>query len=101
MKYWKENRKLTYYRVAQNSGIDADYIKRIEESTVDNDPNIKIETLEKLADAIGVPVSELTSTDEESMYLAENERKLVTVFRCLSEEEKAAFINLIDVVSNR
>lgn len=101
LKYWRENKNITYYRVAQESGVDADYIKKIEESTQDNEPNIKIETLDKLARALGVPASELINDSEESMYLAADERKLITIYRRLRETERAAFINVMDVVSNK
>lgn len=101
LRYWRENRNFTYYRVAQESGIDADYIKKIEESTQDNEPNIKIETLDKLARALGVPASDLINDSENAMNLAADERELITIFRRLNEKERAAFINVMNVVSNR
>lgn len=101
LRYWRENKNLTYYRVAQDSGIDADYIKKIEESTADNEPNIKIETLDKLAHALGVPASDLINDNEEIMYLAEDERDLITVFRRLRDKEKAAFISVMNEVSSK
>lgn len=101
LKYWRENKNLTYYRMAQDSGIDADYIKKIEESTEHNEPNIKIETLDKLARALGVPASELINDSEDAMYLAADERELITIFRRLRETERAAFVNVMDVVSKK
>ena len=86
--------------MAQESGIDADYIKKIEESTEDNEPNIKIETLDRLAKALGVPASDLIN-NKEIMYLSANERKLITVFRRFGEKEQDAFVNVMDVVSSK
>jgi len=101
LRYWRENKNLTYYRMAQDSGIDADYIKKIEESTEDNEPNIKIETLERLAKALGVPASDLINNNEDIMYLTEKELELITVFRRFSGQEQDAFINVMDLVSNK
>lgn len=101
LKYWRENKDLTYYRVAQDSGIDADYIKRIEESAEDNEPNIKIETLDRLASALGIPASDLVNDNEEIMYLTEKERRLITVFRRFGETAKDAFINVMEAVSKK
>lgn len=101
LKKWRENKNLTYYRVAQDSGIDADYIKRIEESTKENLPNIKLETLDRLAKALGVPASDLINDNEEIMYLTEKERELITAFRRYSETEQDAFVNLMNVVSGK
>lgn len=101
LKFWRENKNLTYYRVAQDSGIDADYIKKIEESNRENDPNIRIETLDRLAKALGVPASDLINNNEEIMYLSAKERDLIAVFRRFGEQEQDAFINLMALVSKK
>lgn len=101
LRYWRENKNMTYYRVAQESGIDADYIKKIEESTEDNEPNMKIETLDRLARALGVPASDLISNNEESMYLTKKEEELITVFRRFGKEAQDAFINVMELVSGK
>jgi len=99
LKYWRINKGFSYYRIAQESGIDADYIKKIEESTEDNEPNIKIETLERLADAVGVPASDLINNNEEISYLTEVEQNLIKIFRRYENKEQNAFINLLDLLS--
>lgn len=101
LKYWRENKNFTYYRIAQESGIDADYIKKIEESTEHNEPNIKIETLDRLARALGVFASDLININEEIMYLTEKERKLITVFRRFGKTSQDAFIDLMEAVSEK
>lgn len=92
---------MTYYRVAQESGIDADYIKRIEESTKENEPNIKIETLERLAKAIGVPASDLISSNENAMSLTAKERTLITAFRCFDEKAQDACLGFMEALRER
>ena len=99
LKYWRTNKGLTYYRIAQESGIDADYVKKIEESTEENEPNIKIETLERLSKAIGVPASDLINNNEKISYLTETEQNLVKIFRRYENKEQNAFINLLDLLS--
>ena len=99
LKYWRTNKGFTYYRVAQKSGIDADYIKKIEESTEENEPNIKIETLERIAEAIGVPAASLINNNEEIEYLTESERKVIEIFRRYGKKEQDAFINLLDLLT--
>jgi len=92
---------MTYYRLAKDSGIDADYIKKIENSTEDNEPNIKIETLDRLARALGVPASNLIGNNEESMYLTKREKDLITVFRRFGKEAQDAFVNIMELVSDK
>lgn len=99
LKFWRENKNITYYRVAQSSGVDADYIKRIETSTSDNDPNITIETLEKLALAIGVQPFDLVCPSREITKLSQHEQILLALFRRYSDQEQEAIVNLLEVVS--
>lgn len=97
----RESKNLSYYKLAQESDIAADYLKRIEESTEDNDPNISIDILERLCKSLGVPISDFLNENEEITYLAPKEKKLIDIFRRFGEQEQEACVNFMDLVSNK
>jgi len=99
LKAARESKKLSFYRIAQESDIPADYLKRIEESTEDNDPNISIDVLERLCSSLGIPVSDFLNENEESTYLTPKEKELITIFRRFSKTEQDACVNFMDVMS--
>lgn len=101
LKLMRERKGLTYYKIAQDSDISADYLKRIEESTEDNDPNISIDILERLCGSLGIPVSDFLNENEESMYLTAREKELISIFRRFGEAEQDACVHFMDVVSGR
>lgn len=101
LKAARENKNMSYYRLTQESDIPADYLKKIEESTEDNDPNISIDLLERLCNALGIPVSDFLNENDESTYLTPMEKKLIDIFRRFGEREQDACVNFMDLVSGK
>ena len=56
----------------------------------------KIETLQCICDAFGITLSQFFLDDEQVEVLTQNEKKLISSFRKLSEKKKQALLNLID-----
>lgn len=101
LKSMRESKKLSYYKLAQESDIPANYLKRIEESTEDNDPNISIDVLVRLCNSLGVSVSDFLNESEEVTYLTPKEKKLIDIFRRFGEREQDACVNFMDLVSGK
>lgn len=101
LKSMRESKKLSYYKLAQASDIPAHYLKRIEESTEANDPNISIDVLARLCNSLGVTISEFLNENEEVTYLAPKEKELVDIFRRFGEKEQDACVNFMDLVSDK
>lgn len=101
LKAARENNNMSYYRLTQGSDIAADYLKKIEESTEDNEPNISIDILERLCNSLGIPVSDFLNENEEVMYLTPKEKELIAIFRRFGEREQDACVNFMDLISSK
>ena len=56
----------------------------------------KIDTLEHICEAFGISLSQFFLDDEKIEVLSLKEKKLVSLFRKLSEQKQQALLNLID-----
>lgn len=90
----REDKKMSMYRLTQLTGVSGHHIKGIEEGT--RQPTI--ETLNRLAVALGSSLTEMFNDDTECTYLTENERHLIENFRRLSDEKAEALLNMSDVL---
>ena len=77
---------MSMYRLTQLTGVSGHHIKGIEEGT--RQPTI--ETLNRLAVALGSSLAEMFNDDTECTYLTEKERHLIENFRRLSDEKAEA-----------
>lgn len=91
----RENKNMSMYRLTQITGVFGHHIKGIEEGT--RQPTI--ETLGRLAVALGSSLAELFNDDMECTYLSERERRLIENFRTLSDEKADALLNMSDVLN--
>ena len=91
----REDKKMSMYRLTQLTGVSGHHIKGIEEGT--RQPTI--ETLNRLAVALGSSLAEMLNDDKECTYLTENERHLIENFRRLSDEKAEALLNMSDVLN--
>ena len=91
----REDKKMSMYRLTQITGVSGHHIKGIEEGT--RQPTI--ETLNRLAVALGTSLAELFNDDTESTYLTEKERQLIENYRRLSAEKADALLNMSDVLN--
>ncbi|MDE6835002.1 MAG: helix-turn-helix transcriptional regulator [Ruminococcus sp.] len=91
----RENRNMSMYRLTQITGVSGHHIKGIEEGT--RQPTI--ETLSRLAVALGSSLAEIFNDDMECTYLSEKERRLIENFRTLSDEKAEVLLNISDVLN--
>lgn len=56
IKEYREKRKLTQEELSEKSGIDYKYLQKIERKTP---PNLKVETIERIARALNISPSKL------------------------------------------
>lgn len=91
----REDKNMSMYRLTQITGVSGHHIKGIEEGT--RQPTI--ETLNRLAAALGSSLAELFNDDMKCTYLSEDERRLVENFRRLSDEKANALLNMSDVLN--
>ena len=91
----REDKKMSMYRLTQLTGVSGHHIKGIEEGT--RQPTI--ETLNRLAVALGSSLAEMFNDDTECTYRTENERHLIENFRRLSDEKADALLNMSDVLN--
>ena len=91
----RKDKNMSMYRLTQITGVSGHHIKGIEEGS--RQPTI--ETLNRLAVALGSSLAELFNDDTECTYLTENERRLIENYRKLSEEKAEALLNMSDVLN--
>ena len=91
----REDKNMSMYRLTQITGVSGHHIKGIEEGT--RQPTI--ETLSRLAVALGSSLAEIFNDDTECTYLSEKERRLIENFRTLSDEKAEVLLNISDVLN--
>ena len=88
IKQLREAKGMTVYRLTQLTGVSGQHIKGIEQGS--RQPTI--ETLDRLAGALGVTLAEIFANDSECAYLSEKERLLLENFLTLSPEKSEALL---------
>lgn len=91
----RKNKKMSMYRLTQLTGVSGNHIKGIEEGT--RQPTI--ETLQRLAVALGSSLAEIFNDNTECAYLTEKERRLIENFRTISEEKADALLEMSNVLN--
>ena len=94
LKKLRDDRGMSMYRLTQMTGVSGHHIKGIEQGT--RQPTI--ETLNKLVNALGSSLADIFSDDDNSVRLAEDERRLIENYRMVSEEKKSALLNMSDIL---
>ena len=94
LKKLRDDRGMSMYRLTQMTGVSGHHIKGIEQGT--RQPTI--ETLNKLVNALGSSLADIFSDDDNSVRLAEDERRLLENYRMVSEEKKSALLNMSDLL---
>ena len=90
----REEKNMSMYRLTQITGVAGHHIKGIEEGT--RQPTI--ETLQRLASALGSSLAEIFNEDMQCSYLNEKERRLVENFRKLSDDKADALLIMSDAL---
>ncbi len=80
------------YELAQEAGITQSTLT----SMMNRGNPPKIETLQNICDAFGITLSQFFIEDESLEVLSKDEKKLLSLYRKLSEEKQIALIKLLD-----
>ena len=89
IKALREAKKISIYRLSQDSGISQGHISDLENGI--NQPTI--ETLKRLLAPLGCSLSEFFNEGEISV-LSEKEKELVASFRTMPDEKAELFLEL-------
>lgn len=89
IKALREAKKISIYRLSQDSGISQGHISDLENGI--NQPTI--ETLKRLLAPLGCSLSEFFNEGEVSV-LSEKEKELVASFRTMPDEKAELFLKL-------
>ena len=79
------------YELAQESGITQSTIA----SMINRGTPPKVETLRCICDAFGITLSQFFAEDEDVEYLTASERELLSAFRNMNDDKKAALLKFI------
>ena len=90
LKSIRENKKISIYRLSQDTGISQGHISDLENGR--NQPTI--ETLRKILVPLGITLAEFFNEDKYVSYLNERETKLLTQFRNMPDDKAELFLQL-------
>lgn len=82
MKAVRQSKQISVYKLAQMSGISETHIRDLERG----DRNPSFDTLSRLAEPMGITLSELFNDSEEIAYLNAAEKEMLDCFRLLPQE---------------
>ena len=91
----RENKNMSMYRLTQMTGVSGHHIKGIEEGT--RQPTI--DTLNRLATALGSSLAEIFNDDLKCTYLSDKERQLIENYRTMTDEKADALLSLSSVLN--
>ena len=91
----RENKNMSMYRLTQMTGVSGHHIKGIEEGT--RQPTI--DTLNRLATALGSSLAEIFNDDMNCTYLSDKERQLIENYRTMTDEKADALLSLSSVLN--
>lgn len=94
LKNLRLDRNFSVYYVSQCCGISQTQIASIEEG--DSIP--KIDTLAKILGVLGCTMSEFFNEDTDVFYLSPSEKKMLSQFRALSEEQQKTLADMTSMV---
>ena len=82
MKAVRQSKQISVYKLAQMSGISETHIRDLERG----DRNPSFDTLSRLAEPMGITLSELFNDSAEIAYLNAAEKEMLDCFRMLPQE---------------
>ena len=90
LKYFRESKKMSMYKLAQEADISQGHLSDLENGK--NQPTI--DTLKRLIAPLGLTLAEFFNEDNEVSVLTEKEKELVALFRTMPDDRAEVFIQL-------
>ncbi len=91
LKKVRESKNISVYKLSQLSGVSETHIRDLERG----DRNPSFDTLSRLAEPLGLKLSELFNESDEVSFLNSDEKELVECYRLLSDDKAEALLNFI------
>ncbi len=91
LKKVRESKNISVYKLSQLSGVSETHIRDLERG----DRNPSFDTLSRLAEPLGLKLSELFNESDEVSFLNSDEKELVDCYRLLSDDKAEALLNFI------
>ncbi len=90
LRYLRTSKKLSIYRVSQETGISQNHISDLELGKCQP----SVETLRRLIIPLGITLSELFNENQEISVLSSEERELIENYRTLPNDKANALLQL-------
>ncbi len=90
LKYFREAKKLSIYKLSQETNVSQGHISDLENGK--NQPTI--DTLSRLIVPLGITLSEFFNEDGEISILSDKEKELVAIYRTMSDDRAEVFVKL-------
>ena len=94
LKTVRKSKNISVYKLSQLSGVSETHIRDLERG----DRNPSFDTLTRLAEPLGLTLSDLFNESGEVAYLNSAEKELVECYRMLPEDKASAFLQLIKTI---
>lgn len=98
LQYWRNIKGLSVYRLSQLAMVSEQYIHRIEKEGLADAPNVSVEIIGKLCDAMGITKAEFFQDGEETYHPTEKEKQYLHNFQRLLPQEQLAVNAVIEVI---
>ena len=90
--YWRKKKNISKYRLSALTGISESHLRNLENGI--KQPNYS--TIVSIADALELSLSEFFNIDSsDRIYLSENDKRLLEVFRRMPKDKGELFIEYI------
>ena len=90
LKYFRESKKMSIYRLALDADISQGHLSDLENGR--SQPTIA--TLKRLLAPLGITLAEFFNEDNEVSILTEKEKELVALYRTMPNDRAEVFIQL-------
>lgn len=95
LKEIRKAKEISVYRLSQLSGVSETHIRDLERG----DRNPSLDTISKIAVAMGLSLPELLNETDSATYLNYKEQTLVECFRNLSDDKADALLAFLKTLS--
>lgn len=91
LKKVRKSKNISIYKLSKQSGISETHIRDLERG----DRNPSFDTLNRLAEPLGLSLSELFNESDNISYVSSSEKELLECFRMLSDDKAKSLLEFI------
>ncbi|MBD5081241.1 MAG: helix-turn-helix transcriptional regulator [Ruminococcaceae bacterium] len=94
LKTLRKTKNISVYQLSKLSGVSETHIRDLERG----DRNPSFDTLKRLAEPLGISLSELFNENADAMYLSDEEKEVVDCFRQLSKDRADSLLGFLKTI---